>query len=158
MAAPRKPFSQLKPATQQRKARYYAKHHGLTAKQVETRYDNGTLGSQKASRGHARTPEKPGSKPPGTPSPVISDYERLRQIEINKIQAFKQRKWGGRPKWNGGRSRKFVSHNPETGLPRGIRELKKISAICDFADQDALFDWHDVAALDYDEEDAFYYH
>jgi hypothetical protein len=58
MASPRKVWSALKPATKTRKLRYYAKQ-GLNPTQVASRYNNGTLGSQKAVRGHATTPERP---------------------------------------------------------------------------------------------------
>jgi transposase len=53
---PRKLWSQLKKATRDRKVRHYAKQ-GLTPRQVAARYNKGSLGSQKAVRGHKGTPE-----------------------------------------------------------------------------------------------------
>lgn len=58
MARPRKLWSALKPDTKKRKLAYYAKQ-GLTPGQVSSRYNAGTLGSQSAARGHAKTPERP---------------------------------------------------------------------------------------------------
>jgi hypothetical protein len=58
MAKPRKLWSALKPATQKRKLSYYGKQ-GLSPAQVRSRYNSGSLGSQTASRGHAKTPERP---------------------------------------------------------------------------------------------------
>ena len=54
---PRKLWSQLSPATKKRKLGYYKKHRGLSPSQVVSRYNNGTLGSQAGTRGHAHTPE-----------------------------------------------------------------------------------------------------
>lgn len=58
MALPRKLWSALKPATQKRKLTFYRKR-GLSDAQVKAKYNAGTLGSQKAVRGHAQTPERP---------------------------------------------------------------------------------------------------
>jgi hypothetical protein len=58
VAKPRILWSALKPATKKRKLSYYKKQ-GLTPGQVASRYNAGTLGPQAASRGHAKTPERP---------------------------------------------------------------------------------------------------
>src|ERR1700761_9354860 len=56
MAKPRKLWTQLTQATRLRKLRHYRKQ-GLTDRQIASRYNTGKLGSQKAARGHAQTPE-----------------------------------------------------------------------------------------------------
>ena len=58
MAKPAKLWSLLKPATQKRKLSFFTKQ-GLSPAQVKSRYNAGTLGSQKAARGKAKTPEHP---------------------------------------------------------------------------------------------------
>lgn len=138
MAKPRKPFRDLAPDTRTRKERWYAKHQGLTARQVQRRYDAGTLGSQKAARGHA------------------NDETRKKQA-IDFIYRFKENKWSGRPKWNPDRAKKNISHDPETGKARSITDLKTIENMVKLAVMDQL-DWHDIVALDYEYESAFYYH
>jgi len=52
----RKLFAQLKPATQERKLKWFAKHEGLSPSEVRSGYDAGTL-SQKGARGHRQTRE-----------------------------------------------------------------------------------------------------
>src|SRR5262245_8609131 len=54
----KKRLEDLRPAIRERKVRWYEKHQGLSAEEVRQRYNAGTLGSQKAARGHANTPEK----------------------------------------------------------------------------------------------------
>lgn len=142
MAKPRIPFSQLKPATKQRKIAYYAKHQGLTAKQVAGRYNAGTLGPQSAARGH----------------PNGDEYRARKKKAIDFIYEFKKGKWSHRPKWNAARAKKAISHDPETGKERGIKALKIIENMVKLAIADELYNWHDIVALDYDYESAFYYH
>lgn len=71
---PRKLWSQLRKSTQTRKLRHYAKQ-GLTPRQVASRYNKGTLGSQAAARGHKSTPEH-GLKQALRKSRVTSKYDK----------------------------------------------------------------------------------
>lgn len=159
MAKPRKTFAQLAESTRNRKTRWYAKHQGLTGKQVELRYNAGTLGPQTAARGHAHTPEKPGLayKTAGQRNDYYKDYRDRKNKAVDLIFKFKEAKWGHRPLWNAARAKKYVSHDPETGKIRGITDLRVIENMVKLAIADQL-DWHDIVALDYDYESAFYYH
>jgi len=58
MPKPRKLWSRLAKATQQRKLGFYRKQ-GLSDAQIRSRYNSGSLGPQSAARGHAATPERP---------------------------------------------------------------------------------------------------
>lgn len=57
MPAPRKLFSQLSDSQRKRKLSWYRRNQGLSPSQVARRYNAGTLGSQKAARGKAESPE-----------------------------------------------------------------------------------------------------
>ena len=154
MAKPRVPFSQLKPDTRTRKERWYAKHQGLTAKQVQQRYDAGTLGNQQGSRGHARTPEHPGERPKSKDQ----QYRDRKRSIVDIVFQFKYDHWGRRPRWNAGRARRTIQANPDNGKIRGIKELRVILAMVNTAVEGDLDSWHDIVALDFDYESAFYYH
>ena len=150
----RKSFDQLTPGVRQRKERWYAKHQGLTAKQVQQRYDAGTLGNQQAARGHAQTPEHPGEKPKNKDQ----GYRDRKRSIVDIVFQFKYDHWGRRPKWNAGRARRTIQANPDNGKIRGIKELRVILAMVNTAVEEDLDSWWDIVALDFDYESAFYYH
>jgi hypothetical protein len=165
MPSPRQKWSELKPDTKKRKLAYYKNHEGLSAGQVARRYNAGTLGPQTETRGHGGTPEHPDRLPP-EPTTGEDKHKRYRskiKKTIDYIQEFKEAKWSrptGNPKWqwNADRSRMRVKKDIATGKDRGIKDLQYIKAMVDIAKRDTWLDWHGIVALDYDHEDAFYYH
>jgi hypothetical protein len=160
MPSPRQKWSELKPDTKKRKLAWYKNHQGLSPGQVISRYNNGTLGPQEESRGHGETPEHPDrlKPPPENGEDKHKRYRNKIKNAIKYIQEFKESKWGNRPKWNAKRSEMNVRKDPGTGKPRGVKDLQYIKAMVDIAKKDTWLDWHGIVALDYDYEDAFYYH
>lgn len=85
----KKTFAQLSAGQQKRKLSWFGRHEGLSAAEVQRRYDAGTL-SQKSARGHApgRTPEHPseaiknpdkfrGYQPRSTPQQRRAAYQHM---------------------------------------------------------------------------------
>jgi hypothetical protein len=127
---------------------------GITKRQ----YESGA--SLEKARGHGQTPEHPerAREPePGKPDKYKRYRDKIKNA-IKYIQEFKESKWGNRPKWNSKRSEMNVRKDPGTGKPRGTKDLQYIKAMVDIAKRDTWMDWHGIVALDYDYEDAFYYH
>jgi hypothetical protein len=163
--SPRQKWAELKPGTKKRKLAWYAKHQGLTAAQVRGRYNAGTLGPQTATRGHAQTPERPERLKTGREAETEDKYKRYRDKIMNTIeyiQDFKRDKWDwpyqGVAPFDEGRSKMAVRKDPETGKLRGVKDLQIIKAMVDIAKRDAWMDWHGIVALDYEYENAFWYH
>jgi hypothetical protein len=108
MASPRKPFSELSDAQQNRKLSYFRRHDGLSASEVKSRYNAGTL-SQKGARGHRATAEHPSEaikaperyrtyRPAKDIQVTGEDRERLETLFVRNIT----RRLGEEHKWSSG--------------------------------------------------------
>jgi hypothetical protein len=75
-----------------------------------------------------------------------------RRDYIDQIQAVKVKRYGDRPAFNAGRSRKAIDRHSESGQKRDLTELKAIANALDNDTEDELED------LGYEDwEDALYY-
>jgi hypothetical protein len=76
-----------------------------------------------------------------------------RKDYIDQIEAIKRERYGDKPSFNAGRSRKAVDRHAETGEKRELKELK---ALASHMADDTEYELDDLGYEDW--EDALYYH
>lgn len=121
--------------------------HGISRRD----YERGA--SVQAARGHAATPERPSQASPERHGAYLS----RREAAIDRIQAVKVNRYGDRPSFNRDRSRKAIDTHDSTGDKRSVRDLERLAAMYDAAEEDDLEGEEWYADLG-DDSDADHYH
>lgn len=119
-------------------------------------YESGV--SLAKARGHEETPERPERADTAKGKERYKKYQADRTRIIDKIRQFKKDHFKAGSKWNESRSDRNVRNDPETGKPRGIKDLRRIEQQIDIAVDEDTTSWDELIDMSDEYESAFFYH